>query len=98
MGSAFRLTEFHVVSNVALLILRERGYRVWWGASERPAADDWWAEKAGREFIATNPLALLGLVVLWESRGEDWREKPGEPDLLSRLKSGALAGFTPANH
>jgi hypothetical protein len=97
MGSAFRLTEFNDVSNVAILTLRDKGYRVWWEASERPAADDWWAEKEGREFIATNPLALLGLVALWESRGEEWRQKPGEPNLLSRLKKGALVGFTPAD-
>lgn len=96
MSSAFRLTEFHGVSNVAILTLREKGYRVWWEASERPAADDWWAEKEGREFIATNPLVLLGLVALFESRGEDWREKPGEQDLLSRIKNGALVAFTPA--
>ena len=96
MGSAFRLTEFHDVGNVAILALGERGYRVWWEASERPGADDWWAEKEGREFIATNPLALLGLVALWESRGEEWRAKPGEPDLLSRLKKEVLVAFAPA--
>ncbi|HEU4477959.1 MAG TPA: hypothetical protein VFR80_05530 [Pyrinomonadaceae bacterium] len=67
-----------------------KGYRVWWEASERPSADDWWAEKEGREFVATTPLALLGLVALWESRGDEWK-KHGEPDLLGQLKREALA-------
>ena len=95
MGSTFRLTQFHDVGNVAILTLREKGYRVWWEASERSAADDWWAEKEGREFIATNPLTLLGLVALWESRGDEWRKKRGEPDLLGQLKQGALVLFGP---
>ena len=65
--SAFRLSEVHDVGNVAIITLREKGYRVWWEPSERPAADDWWAEKEGREFVARNPLALLGLVTLWSA-------------------------------
>ena len=94
MSSAFRLSEFHDVGNVAIITLCDKGYRVWWEASERPSADDWWAEKEGREFVASSPLALLGLVALWEGRGDEWQEKPGEPDLRRQLKKGALAGFT----
>jgi len=94
MSTAFRISEVHDVKNVAIITLRVKGYRVWWEATERPSADDWWAEKEGREFVATSPLALLGLVALWESRGDEWQEKPGEPDLLQQLKREALAGFT----
>ena len=96
MSSAFRLSEVHDVGNVAIITLRDRGYCVWWEASERPSADDWWARKEGRTFVATSPLALLGLVALWESRGDEWQKKPGEPDLLTQLKQEALAGFTRA--
>ena len=96
MSSAFRLSEVHDVGNVSIVILRGKGYRVWWEASERPSADDWWAELEGREFVATTPLALLGLVALWESRGDEWKEKQGEPNLLGKLKREALASFTRA--
>ena len=93
MSSTFRLSEVHDVSNVAIITLGERGYRVWWEASERLSADDWWAEKEGREFVAKSPLGLLGLVTLWESRGDEWQKRPGEPDLVGRLKAEALAPF-----
>ena len=96
MSSGFRLSEVHDVGNVAIITLREKGYRVWWEASERPNADDWWAEKERRKFVARSPLGLLGLVALWESRGDEWQQKPNEPDLLQQLKLEALAGFTRA--
>lgn len=96
MSSGFRLSEVHDVGNVAIITLRKKGYRVWWEASERPSADDWWAEKEGREFVARSPLALLGLVALWEGRGDEWQEKPGEPDVLRQLKQEVLAGLTRA--
>lgn len=94
MSSAFRLSELHDAENVAVITLREKRYRVWWEASERPSADDWWAEKDGRKFVARSPLALLGLVALWESRGDEWQKKPDEPDLVQQLKQEALAAFT----
>ncbi|HVG17607.1 MAG TPA: hypothetical protein VNI02_01035 [Blastocatellia bacterium] len=93
MSSTFRLTELQQVSNVAAITLREKGYRVWWEASERPSADDWWAEKDGREFVASSPLGLLGLVALWERRGDEWQEKPGEADLVGQLKEEAMGAF-----
>ena len=93
MSPMFRLSELHDVSDVAIITLGERGYRVWWEASERPSADDWWAEKEGREFVAKSPLGLLGLVALWESRGDEWQKRAGEPELLERLKAEALAPF-----
>lgn len=95
MSSVFRLSEVHDVGNVAIITLRQKGYRVWWEASERPSADDWWAGKEKREFVARSPLALLGLVALWEDRGNDWQKKPDEPDLPGQLKREALAAFTP---
>ena len=93
MSSAFRLSEVHDVGNVSIITLRERGYHVWWEASERPSADDWWAEKEGREFVAKSPLGLLGLVALWEGRGDERQKRPGEPDLLRQLKEEALAPY-----
>lgn len=93
MSPRFRLSEVHQVNNVAALTLREGGYRIWWEASERPNADDWWAEKDGREFVASSPLGLLGLVALWERRDDEWQAKPGEVNLVEQLKVEALAAF-----
>ena len=50
-------------------------------------------EKGGREFVAKSPLGLLGLVALWESRGDEWQKRPEEPELIGRLKAEALAPF-----
>ena len=69
LDRGFRLSEFHDVGNVAIITLGDKGYRVWWEASERPSADDWWAEKEGREFVASSPLALLGLVACGRAEG-----------------------------
>jgi hypothetical protein len=55
----------------AYLALVEKGYSV-----RREGTGDqerWHAEKADRHFLAEDPLYLLGLVALYETRGEDWR-------------------------
>ena len=43
------------------------------------------AKKDGREFSATTEAELLGLVAMWEVRGDDWKTKPGEPDVYDEL-------------
>jgi hypothetical protein len=45
----------------------------------------WDAEKDGRSFSATSPEELLGLIAMWEVRGDDWQLKPGETALYDRL-------------
>ena len=35
----------------------------------------WDAEKDNRLFSATNPMELLGLIAMWEIRGDTWRPK-----------------------
>jgi hypothetical protein len=57
----------------AYLALLQRGLSV----SREPASSDdteayWVAEDADRRFIAEDPLALLGLVALYEIRGPEW--------------------------
>jgi hypothetical protein len=69
-----------------LLALRAKGYRVWLdyhrrGSPEVASPDfqlDYQAECEGGYFSATTPEELLGLVAMWEVRGDDWRLKPGE--------------------
>jgi hypothetical protein len=56
------------------------------GEWDRP---QWDAEKDGRLFSATGPEELLGLIAMWEVRGDDWRLKPGEAELYDRLVEAA---------
>jgi hypothetical protein len=56
------------------------------GEWDRP---QWDAEKDGRLFSATGLEELLGLIAMWEDRGDDWRLKPGEAELHDRLVEAA---------
>ena len=61
----------------AYLALKAKGYVV-----ERSVGDDdaeaWWARKDGLEFIAGGPIELLGVVGVYESRGENWQATDSE--------------------
>jgi hypothetical protein len=70
----------------ALLVLREKGYDLWIEPTdEEGELSDYRAEKGGRQFSATCPVSLLGLVAMQEARGDDWRWKPSEPDINDEL-------------
>jgi hypothetical protein len=43
------------------------------------------AEKESRTFSATSAEGLLGLITMWEVRGDDWQQKEGEYELWSNL-------------
>lgn len=76
----------------ALLALRVKGYTLkkWFmGPGRRDGQYD--AEKDGRTFSATSPEELLGLIAMWEVRGDDWRWRQGEPDMLRELNAVAVA-------
>jgi len=63
----------------AYITLQEKGYKV-----ERVLCEPndsitlWRAEKDNKEFNASDPLALLGIVAMAEHRGEDWKPKIDE--------------------
>lgn len=71
-----RLGDAMNTYNPALNILVELGYEVFVMVyTEEDGLEqkgDWVAVKDGNEFFARDPLALLGLVVLWEKRGASW--------------------------
>lgn len=83
--------------NPALLALRAKGYRVWLEYTRYddpknplyPYQPDYQAEKDGAYFSATTAVELLGLVAIWEARGDDWRSKQTEPDILDELMDSA---------
>jgi hypothetical protein len=67
--------------NPCLLILTQKGYRLWVEEGEECLL--WNAEKAGQSFMAYSPPELLGIVILWEELGENWNRQ--HPDLISEL-------------
>ena len=74
--------------NPCLLALRAKGYtlKFWFTkSSEKDYQQHINAEKDGRFFCATDPAELLGLVAMWEIRGDNWKTKPGEPDIYDEL-------------
>ena len=81
----------------ALQTIRAKGYRQWLdyhkeddpGHSWHPYQLDFQAEKDGAYFSATTPVELLGLIAIWETRGDDWKSKPEEGQIQDELHSTA---------
>jgi hypothetical protein len=74
--------------NPCLLALRAKGYRLTLSFTKGRAGEyrqDFDAEKDGRSFSATTAAELLGLVAMWEVRGDDWRTRSGEPHVFDEL-------------
>ena len=72
--------------NPALLTLKAKGYSVQQLSSSKDGEVDLlMASRDGNEFVAEDPLYLLGLIALWESRGEAWQTRDDEPWPLEEL-------------
>lgn len=80
-----RIASAGNTGNHALAVLEAKGYSVvlYPDASEA-GSHDYWATKDGRDFIARDPVEVLGLVALWEQFGDDWRDVgvPAHDDAL----------------
>jgi hypothetical protein len=79
------LSEYSNVYNTALLILKQKGFQVWFDES----TDLFGAEKDGWDFLADTPCGLLGVVAIFEHTQpseyrEHWWREQGE-DLYSNL-------------
>lgn len=57
----------------AALALEQRGYVVRCDRSDDGSRETWVAESSMAELFAEDPVALLGLAALLESRGSDWK-------------------------
>ena len=79
------LSAYLNVYNTALVILERKGWTV-----RHDSEHEWWfAVKEGWEFLADDPIQLLGLVGVFEyhapkQKAEYWW-KIDEPDLFSRF-------------
>lgn len=83
------LSEYVNVYNSALQALKDKGFQIWIDEN----TDMFCAERSGWDFMAENPISLLGLVALlehkspdtyeeywWKSEGVlDYRKLPNEP-------------------
>jgi hypothetical protein len=79
------LSAYLNVYNAALVILERKGFSLRFDASR-----EWWyAKKGDWEFLADDPMQLLGLVAIYERQSPTTKEeywwKIDEPDLLSQL-------------
>ena len=55
------------------------------------------AEKDGRRFSASNAEELLGLIAMWEVRGDDWRGKKDDFELLDYIHDAGILYDTDGN-
>jgi hypothetical protein len=95
MKEKFRLADAMNTYNPALLVLQERGYKIWLELSEDESElGTWWASKDEADFAAFDPLRLLGLVIIWEQRGVQWERKINEEKLYDKCLAEALGEET----
>jgi hypothetical protein len=84
-GRKVRIASAGNTANHALDALRAKGYTVVLvpDASEG-GLNRYWATKEGRDFIAADPVEVLGLIALWEHFGDCWRDQavPSHHDAL----------------
>jgi hypothetical protein len=61
-------------------VIMEKGYKIFFIPDPREEFDgDYWAIKDRRDFIASDPLRLLGLISIWEEFGNTWYTQPKRP-------------------
>ncbi|MEO1087336.1 MAG: hypothetical protein AAFY88_24125 [Acidobacteriota bacterium] len=81
------LSEYANVHNTAAVILKKKGYQVWF--DER--LELYCGEKDGWDFMAESPCSLLGLVAIFEAQQpKDYEEywwRIEEPQVLNDLPS-----------
>lgn len=74
---SFRIASAGNTTHHVLAALKAKGYSVvLYPHADENGGYDYWATKDGRDFIASDPAQVLGLVTLWEQFGDDWRDHP----------------------
>lgn len=74
--------------NPCLLALRAKGYELTlWFTIDRGGEyqSNWDAQLGEQSFSASTPIELLGLVAMWEVRGDNWQTQSDEPYVFDEL-------------
>lgn len=66
--------------NPSLIVLRDLGFEITIEPDEECETElgIWKASKGTAIFKASDPLSLLGLVCLWQHKGDNWKNVNGE--------------------
>lgn len=76
VSRGFRICDALNAWKPALNLLRRKGYKLFISPDSREEFyGKFWAIKDGRDFIARDPVALLGLVQIGEEYGDGWQSK-----------------------
>jgi len=79
------LSSYINVWNTALVVLQRKGFSL----SFDSKLELWRADKSGWDFLADDPIQLLGLVAIYEHHAPEKKEeywwKIDEPDLLAQF-------------
>ncbi|UUC45138.1 hypothetical protein [Flavobacterium cerinum] len=86
----FRLSAEANTYNSALRIIKSKGYKIFLYPDQ---SDDlygtYWAIKENRDFIAEDPLRLLGIITIWETNGDNW-SGPNHENIRDKIASNAF--------
>lgn len=75
-NNCFRIADALNTYNVALNIIKSKGYKIFLYPDEREEyLGSYWAIKGECDFIAEDPLRLLGLISIWEVYGDEWNNQ-----------------------
>lgn len=80
------LSYYTNVHDTAVALLERKGFQIWF----EPETDVYFAERDGWDFVADDPVALLGLVAIYEAAGpseheEYWWRDRGAAGVTKRL-------------
>jgi hypothetical protein len=92
-GNKYLSVERGELDNPVLLVLRQKGYELSMSFHLDVAYrrfESWHAVGHGWKHSAGTPPELLAKVIVAETRGDDWPRRPAEPDLVARVRAGAL--------
>ena len=79
MSKEIKISAAANVEIPAYLTLKEKGYSVRWERKDNET-ENWHAYKHDHHFMAEGPIELLGVVSVYEARGENWKASDAEID------------------
>jgi hypothetical protein len=85
-NKSFRLSAEPTTYNSALRIIKSKGYKIFLYPDARDEFyGNYWAIKENRDFIAEDPLQLLGIITIWETNGDNWSGQIGRENVKDEI-------------